>query len=629
MHYMTLLKRFMLPQDCLLTKHREKFEKNNRKTEYGRFISVKAVRETGIVDEVFCCTEMETHTFVVGNGVLSGNCYGNSIVSVIPTFTRYLSCPQCKSVELPLRQAMDEPLFRFVWSNYQFTALCPKCGYQGAWPHTDRSMGAHGGFRIKRWIIHDIELLWDPWSDEVRHIWKIPEDYRRLVREGKPHILEHVPVKVVDAVKNNNHLLFEKDFVYHMKEDALAGILNRGWGVSRVLTNFRQAWYVQVLHRYNEAIALDYVIPFRLITPEKGDTATGDVLNDLNAGSHMAQVHQMLRRRRRDPATWHTLPFAVKYQALGGDAKQLAPTELLSQGLDVLLNGVGIPAELYKGTMTAQTMPMGLRLFEASQSSIPHNFNALLHFIARKSAAMLRWEPVTAYLTRVTHADDAQRQMMHLQLATAGQASQSTGLAAVGLRYKDEIRQQMADQQFQAEEQAKLQETMEQSSAMKQLFQNPAQQAGVQGGQGGQQQGGQSGGQQAQGGQPGQAPAGQSIVAGLPQGPNQQISPEELLQRAQYVASQLMGAPESQKDSELIALKKSDSTLWAQVKAIMNDMRQKAKTQGGSQVLAQTFGKQGSNGELSIDVTRAYGVQKRAGSVRRTIRFREPAGAAQ
>jgi hypothetical protein len=54
-----------------------------------------------------------------------------------------------------------------------------------------------------------------------------------------------------------------------MREDALAGVRNRGWGISRVLANFRQAWYVQVLHRYNEAIALDYVIPFRLITPPR------------------------------------------------------------------------------------------------------------------------------------------------------------------------------------------------------------------------------------------------------------------------------------------------------------------------------------------------------------------------
>jgi hypothetical protein len=54
-----------------------------------------------------------------------------------------------------------------------------------------------------------------------------------------------------------------------------------------------------------------------------------------------------------------------------------------------------------------------------------------------------------------------------------------------------------------------------------------------------------------------------------------------------------MGMPESQKDSEMRKLKSMDLTLHSLVKSIMDDMRQQAKNQGGSQVLAQQFGKQG------------------------------------
>jgi hypothetical protein len=83
-----------------------------------------------------------------------------------------------------------------------------------------------------------------------------------------------------------------------MKENTLAGVRNRGWGISRVLSNFRQAWYVQVLHRYNEAIALDYVIPFRLITPAPGPGSADqarDALLNLNMGGYMPQIQRMLR----------------------------------------------------------------------------------------------------------------------------------------------------------------------------------------------------------------------------------------------------------------------------------------------------------------------------------------------
>lgn len=541
-------------------------------------------------------------------------CYGNSFTAVVPTFTRYVLCPSCRSLEKPLKHLMNEPVFNFKWSNFKFHATCPKCKYEGPWRHTDRPSGEHNGFRIKRFSPHDIELRHDEWTNKNDYIWKIPEDYRRQIREGKEHVITTAPMKVIQAVQNNSHLLFDDDFIHHMKEESLAGYINRGWGISRVLANFRQAWYVQVLHRYNEAIALDYVIPFRLITPAPGDKSTGaDLLTGGNAGNFMGQVHRMLQNRRWKPTQWNSLPFPVQYQALGGDAKALAPFELLNQGMETLLNNIGIPAELYRASLTLQAAPTALRLFEAANSSIPHNFNNFLRFVIRKVASMLRWEPVTVKLEKVQHADDANRQLTKLQLMTGGLVSQSTGLKAVGVEFKDEVQQQMDDQRYQAEAQAELQEQMDQAAQMKSMFQQ-AGQAGQPGQpqQGGQQQGGQPADPNAQGGQPGMA--GQSIVAGLPQGPNQKVTPEELLQRAQYMASQLMGMPEAQKDSELIKLKKVDPTLHALVRGQMNDLRQQARTQGGSQLLAQQFGKQGEA------VEDARSLQKQASAVLRRLR---------
>lgn len=85
----------------------------------------------------------------------------------------------------------------------------------------------------------------------------------------------------------------------------------------------------------------------------------------------------------------------------------------------------------------------------------------------------------------------------------------------------------------------------------------------------------------------------QSVTASLPTGPNQQTTPQELQQRADYVASQIMSMPESQKDSELIKLKKTDATLHAIVSEKIDEYRNQAKTQGGAQMLQQMFQKQG------------------------------------
>jgi hypothetical protein len=538
---------------------------------------------------------------------LDAMCYGNSFTSILPVFKRYLACPKC-FFEAPLNKIYNEPVFKFRWVDYSFHAHCPRCKTQGKWRHIDRRAHYEKGFRIKRWNPHEMELLWDPLTDDMAYIWKIPEDYRKMIREGHLWHLERASWEVIQAVKHNNYLLFDKDVVYHMKEDALAGIRNRGWGISRVLANFRQVWYVQVLHRYNEAIALDYVIPFRVITPEPGDKSAGtDPLLNYNMGDMSAQVMSMIRRRRRDPASWNFLPFPVKYSALGGDAKNLAPRELLDQGIDTMLNATGVPAEMYKGTLTMQAAPAALRLFESTWSTLPHNLNGWLRFVVRQAAQLLNWEGINARMMRVTHADDVQRQMSKLQLMMGGQISQSTGLKGIGLDFRDEVQRMMEDQRYQAEEQAKLQEQMDHASQMEQMQQppDPNQQA-QQGGAPGQPPapggaaaapppgggGGAAGGDPSQGGSAGMAQ--QSIAAQVPTGPNQQTTPEELMQRASYMASQIMGMPEAQKDSELIKLKKADPTLHALVKSQINDMRQQARTQGGSAMMQQQFGKQGS-----------------------------------
>jgi hypothetical protein len=99
------------------------------------------------------------------------------------------------------------------------------------------------------------------------------------------------------------------------------------------------------------------------------------------------------------------------------------------------------------------------------------------------------------------------------------------------------------------------------------------------------------------GGQPA-GPAGaayQDVLANLPTGPHQSTTPEEQWSRAEYLANQIMGMSESQKDSTLIQLKKKDPSLHPIVKSIMDDKRRQLQRQGGEMLQAQMFGKTGGS----------------------------------
>lgn len=526
--------------------------------------------------------------------------YGNSFTSLLVPFRRYLSCKKC-GLEMPLDKVHNSPQCDFKWQNFEFHATCPKCKVTGEWRHIDRRSGDNDQMRIKRWSAHEIDILWDPYTDECSYVWKIPQDYRVLIKNGHLHHLERASWEVIQAIKNEQNLMFDKGVIYHLREDALAGMRNRGWGISRVLTNFRQAWYYQILHRYNEAVALDYVIPFRVITPAPrgGDAQSSDPVHTINLSNFTARVTSMIRARRTDPARWNVLPFPVNYQALGGDASQLAPRELLDQGLETLLKCIGMPVELFNGTLQLQSAPAALRLFEANWSHLPHNMNRFLTNLANNIAKIMSWEPVGAKLTRVTHADDLNRQMAKLQLMQGQQISKSTGLKSVGLSYEEEVKRMLEEERIYAEEQSRMQKEMEQAQTMEDLSQQTEMLGGV----------GQAGAG-ATGMPPGGAPQGGAPPAGAPPGmpmPGQPTAvdqfimqrqnsgniprtPEDLQQQAQLMANQLLSLPESQKDSELIKLKRGDNTMHALVTSMIDDIRQQARSQGGAMVMQQQYG---------------------------------------
>ena len=546
---------------------------------------------------------------VVQNLLRDRMCYGNSFASVIVPFKRFLQCPKTGSL-YPLSEVYKQPIFQFQWSDFKFIAKCPETGWTGAWRVVDKPDDEEKKIKIKRWNPHEIELLHDPYTDDVHYIWRIPEDYKRMIKDGNLFHLERASEQVLAAVQANQVFRFNNDVIFHMKEPSLAGIRNRGWGIPRILSNFRQIWYVQVLRRYNEAIALDYVIPFRLITPaaragggQAGGLPAQDPLVMFNGGDFRGQVQSMIRKRRRDPASWQVLPFPVQYQMLGGDANQLAPRDLLDQGTETLLNDAGTPVELYKGSLQLQTAPVALRLFESTWHHLVHDTNNFLTWMVRQISQIMSWEVVEAKLKRVTIADDMEKQMAALQLMMGQQLSGTSGLKAIGYDWNTEQRLLADEARKQQELQARQQEEMEQAGFAQEIASGMPPGGGAAGGAPGGAPGGAAPGGESTPGQASPDAATAMGAGGTPvssyiqsMGPNTPITPNDLMAAAEQLANEMLGLPESVKDSELRKLKQYNEVLHSLVRAKMDQQRQSMKNQGGAMLQQQQFGGGGAGG---------------------------------
>lgn len=520
----------------------------------------------------------------VQQGLWNRICYGNTFFSLVVPFKRMLVCkrPRC-GTQYALTEVADpknQKTFHYKFQNYEFHATCPKCQYTGEWDVFDIDEKDEGRVKIKIWNPKEIEIRHDLYTDDRAYLWRIPEDYKRDIASGDIHHLERVSKEVLKAIKGNQLFKFNDDVIYHMHEPVVAGLNTRGWGIPRSIINFSDIYYVEVLRRHNEAIALDYVIPLRLITPAtKGgaDAESIDPLRSVNMGDFMGSARRMLRNRRKDPCGWQTMPYPVQYQVLGADASQLAPRDLIEQGYDALLNGSGVPVEMYKGTLSLQVAPVALRQFEATWQHLVHDINQFLSWLVRRLSQVLNWQPVTAKMRRVTYVDDINQQMALLQLMMGNAISGTTALRPFGMVWKDEQRRMIEEQRYLAEQSSKVNEEMAQSEAGKAMLR----------GQGSMAPGGQPA-QPGAGGDPnamGQMGTPASTYLNNPS--NSSRSPDDMMADAAALATELGSLPDSQRRSELMALKDKDLTMHRLVKAELEDQRSRARSAGAAMIMQQ------------------------------------------
>ena len=552
----SLLKRFMSEDDLILPSHIAKFVDNATETNYGKFIGVKSVTPTGLVDTVYCCVEPDTHTFVIGNGILTGNCYGNCFISLYFPFDRYLICPQCSTT-----YHIDTVTYNFRLKDGSFTGHCDKCNADVVFKREDRRSPDMERLKIVRWNPKYVRLRVHPISGHTEYYLELDPTFVRLLEEGNRFFLNQTPWSMIEAVRQAGRsqgmpiFKFRKEAIYHLKEPTLAGLLIRGWGIPPIMPNFKLAFYIQLLRRYDEAIALDFIMPFRVLYPDQAGQQGYDPLSTLNMQTFMSAMQNMVDKKRKNITDIQLSPFPIGYQMIGGEAKALAPKENIALAIDELLNAVGFPAELYKGTLSIQAFPVALRLFEKTWGCLVDGYNDLLQWMVTRISRHYNYGEITAKLRSVTLADDIERKALSLQAAAGMDISKGTAYRPLGIDY-------MAEQEKVIAEQTAIQKL--QQDAMEQ------QQAQQQGG-------GAAAGQQ-----------GQDPTATQPG-----ATPGDVNEQAKGLAQQLLlQTPETQRRSELIKIKQSNPTLHALVLQNMNEMRQQMASQGQQMVMQQM--KQGS-----------------------------------
>lgn len=510
--------------------------------------------------------------------------FGNSFTSMHRPFQRQLVCRDC-GFRAPLKQWRGH----FRLEQTRFMGSCPLCSWNGEMQHVDIPLPKEVMKpKITRWPPQFMMIKQHPLS--MRTIFSIDLTQYDVLRDGIMQndllYLEDTPWEIIEAVSENKQFEFAQDELYHMSFPTVACCKPnlKGWGLPPFMADFETALLVTLLDKYVETILVEYLMPFRVLTPAQS-TGQGDPMMNLNMGQFVGQVMGMIKRHRANPTDWNFLPNPLEYQVLGGEAKDIVPVEVLEHFELRLLHSMGIPPEFYKASLdkfnTKAGPVIGFKMFERTWQTFANQLNKWATWLVNKQGDLLNWQDVDAKLKEVSMYEDPEVRQIKLELAAAGKVSDDTAYRPLGMnaeqerrKYDDEQEQKMEEA---AEREKRVNERMANMEAAsvpgpgEQMLMNQEMQAQAQGGA-------------APGGAPigappppGGAPMGGAMPVG---GGGMGATLDDLMIQADQIAQQLVTADPLTRRRQLVSIKNQNEALHAQVKSRLTQIEQQAKTQG-------------------------------------------------
>ena len=506
---------------------------------------------------------------------------GNSFTSVVLPIERQLICPECATMR-PLKN-IDENAYKF--QDWQFTGTCPVCRKSVVFIRNDAVDKAAGDIlSIVRWPPQDMIVSWCPVSDLYEYRYKIPQELAAKITSGDPMILRGLPWEFVEAVQKGEEVKMNPETFKHIKCETISTMSHRlkGWGLPLFMCNFPQVVQLQILERFNEAIAMDYIVPMRMLTPDK--TAGGmDPLQTFGMNNFMGAVHNMIKEHKLDPTTWHTLPSPVAYHVIGGEAKNLAPVELIDRSLDTLLSSMGIPQEFYRTTLSTGGPKVGLKMYEKQWSHYMSETNSWLNWYLNCCSRFLMWKKMSGRLAPPSLVEDEETKQLKLSLATAGKISMDTAMKAYGIDPDYEQEKIAEENAYAAELASEQQYKQEKQTMLSEIIRTPPPTAMPAGqapagmpGAAGQL----PGPMEAYGGgaQQGAPAPGQSLVPQAQSSGNPTM--DQIMGDADGLAQQLLTADTATRRNTLADLKRDNFSLYSLVSKKLEGLEQGARAQG-------------------------------------------------
>lgn len=388
--------------------------------------------------------------------------YGNSFTSIYFPFKRFLVCPDCKT-----KYNIRHVSFKFKIKNKQFDFVfkCERCNKEVKAKVEDVKLRlpTPRDIHVIRWNPKYMEIESNPITGDREYFYEIPYTIQEQVKRGDRQLLETMPMAFIETIAQGKMFKFSKGKIFHMRTEGPAGIDDK-WGFPSLLSSLKQFLYTSVLRKGNEAIALEYITPFRVLHPAQA-TANADPTVTISISNWIQETKMNLQAWRRDPLHLMFSPIPIGVTTMGGQGRALMVTGEIAESENSIIASFGVPREFIYGGLSATGSGVTLRMLENQLLNHTTQLVDMAQWITDRCGEFLGWKKIKIGLEPFKLVDDVQQKMALLQAnqASGGVLLSQTSVATMfgkDIAKEREIRMQesLDEQRFQFEMQQKMQE---------------------------------------------------------------------------------------------------------------------------------------------------------------------------
>jgi hypothetical protein len=496
--------------------------------------------------------------------------YGNCFISVAFPFTKILKCTNC-GWDSPAKES------GYKWKGFQFHLNCQQCNYSGVAKVTDEPVKSSLKIRLIRWNPKHITINYNEITGKYLYYYRMPRGLRNDITLGKPDVLETIPQAFIEAIRKKKSILLDSDKIFHSRRPSISREpSDSGWGAPLILPVLKDIFFLQILRKAQEAVAMEHVVPMRVMFPQI-TTDGNNPYAQINLKDWQEEVQNQIVRWRQDNNHIPVMPVPIGYQMIGGQGKSLLLHQELRVYSDQIIAGMGVPTGFFYGEAQYSGASVNLRALENEFLGNRQDMLRCVEFIRDRVAHFLGLPVIGLRFKPFKMADDIQRASFDMNLANAGMISRRTFLQSRDYNFDTEqdlmkkenetlslVQREQQIRQTEAQGESMLIQTRYQIESQNMQQENTAQMQ--------QQYGPPPGTEQQQGAeqQGAEQPAQQQAGAEQQQ---QAAAPEQQEQQQQSATGQDAGTVQGAEQSPIQAQQSPMVDLFAQAKQLSSELK--------------------------------------------------------